>query len=251
MKITVLGSGTSTGVPELRCDCRVCNSDNPKDVRMRASVMIESDGESVMIDCGPDFRSQMLDNKDLNPSSVIITHTHYDHVAGLDDIRPFTRGKAVNIYAEETAAQHIIKTNSYMFADKRYPGTPDVKMNIIDLDDFNIGKLKITPIRLMHYKLPVLGYRIGDFAYLTDLSEVDECEFEKLKDLKILFLGVIRHRPHMAHLHLSKGIELINRISPEKTYLTHLCHHIGLHDIIEETLPDNIYLAYDGLKLNM
>ena len=251
MKITVLGSGTSTGVPELRCECRVCNSDNPKDSRLRASVLIENKKDSIMIDCGPDFRAQMLNNKDLVPSSLLITHTHYDHIGGLDDIRPFTRNNPVNIFAEKSAADHIISNNNYMFKDIRYPGIPDVKMNVIDLNPFFIGETEIIPFRLFHHKLPVLGFRIGDFAYLTDLTMIEEQEMLKLRGLKYLFLGVIRHRPHISHLHLAAAIELINKISLQECFLTHLCHHIGLHEYIERSLPDNIHLAYDNMKLEI
>lgn len=251
MKITVLGSGTSTGVPEIRCNCRVCRSDDSHDKRLRASVMVETDGESILIDCGPDFRTQMLNNPSLSPSSLIITHTHYDHLGGLDDIRPFTRDKALNVYAEQRAAQHIRENYSYMFAEKRYPGIPDVSLKMIGNKPFKTGSAEIIPVRLLHYKLPIFGYRIGDFAYLTDLKYIEDEELEKLKGLKVLFLGVIRHRPHLSHLHLDKAMELANKIGAEMTYFTHLSHHIGLHSVMNNTFPDNMQLAHDGLIINI
>lgn len=249
MKITVLGSGTSTGVPELRCNCRVCRSKDKHDKRLRASVIVEDNNQSVLIDCGPDFRTQLLNNPILNPTSLIITHTHYDHIGGLDDIRPFTREKAMNIYAEDFAANHIKENYSYMFAEHRYPGIADVVLNVIDTKPFNIDSVLVQPIRLMHHKLPVLGFRIKDFAYLTDLSYISDSEIEKLKGLKVLFLGVIRHRPHISHLHLAKAIEIAQKIGAENTYFTHLCHHIGLHNAINETLPENMQLASDGMTI--
>lgn len=248
--IRFLGTGTSTGVPQIGCSCKVCSSEDFRDKRLRASLLIENEETVVFIDCSPDFRQQMLQIPFKKIDAILFTHEHYDHVGGIDDLRPFSRFGTVELYMEKHLEHAIRERMPYCFTPNRYSGVPDININRInDEDSFNIGTLKITPIRVMHYMLPILGFRINDFAYLTDVKTIPESEFEKLKGIDTLVLNALRRTEHISHLSLSQAIELSNKIAPKKTYFTHMSHEIGLHADIEKELPPNFYFAYDGLEL--
>ena len=248
MKITVLGSGTSQGVPVIACDCEVCISENPKDARLRSSVMIEEDGQTFVIDTGPDFRQQMLREKVEKVDAIIYTHEHKDHVAGMDDVRAYNYKwkKDVEIYCTQRVNEALHREFPYVFSDYRYPGVPSVNINIIENKEFEINGVKILPIEAMHYKLPIFGFRIKNFVYLTDVSSISEKEKEKMKNTDLLILDALRRKPHISHLTLEQALELINELKPKRALLTHISHYMGKHDDLLKELPSNIDLSYDG-----
>ena len=248
MKITVLGSGTSQGVPVIACDCEVCISENPKDARLRSSVMIEEDGQTFVIDTGPDFRQQMLREKVEKVDAIIYTHEHKDHVAGMDDVRAYNYKwkKDVEIYCTQRVNEALHREFPYVFSDYRYPGVPSVNMNIIENKEFEINGVKILPIEAMHYKLPIFGFRIKNFVYLTDVSSISEKEKEKMKNTDLLILDALRRKPHISHLTLEQALELINELKPKRALLTHISHYMGKYDDLLKELPSNIDLSYDG-----
>lgn len=248
MKITVLGSGTSQGVPVIACDCEVCISENPKDARLRSSVMIEEDGQTFVIDTGPDFRQQMLREKVEKVDAIIYTHEHKDHVAGMDDVRAYNYKwkKDVEIYCTQRVNEALHREFPYVFSDYRYPGVPSVNINIIENKEFEINGVKILPIEAMHYKLPIFGFRIKNFVYLTDISSISEKEKEKMKNTDLLILDALRRKPHISHLTLEQALELINELKPKRALLTHISHYMGKHDDLLKELPSNIDLSYDG-----
>ena len=253
MEITFLGTGTSQGVPVITCKCDVCLSSNIKDKRLRTSVLIKHKQKSIVIDTGPDFRQQMIRENVDALDAVLFTHSHMDHTAGLDDIRSynFKSKKPMEIFCSDDVLKALKMQFSYIFADFRYPGVPKVNVNLIDQDDFFIDTIKITPIKAFHYKLPVHGFRIEDFVYLTDVSNIPEKEKEKMKNADILVLDSLRKEPHMSHLCLQQSIDLINELKPKKSYLIHISHLMGLHDQVQSELPPNIFLSYDGLKVKL
>jgi len=250
MKITFLGTGTSSGVPELGCRCEVCSSNDERDKRTRSSVLIETGGKNILIDCGPDFRSQMLNNGMSIIDAVLITHEHYDHVGGLDDLRPLSYTRDIPLYGEAEVLHAINKQMPYAFLDKRYPGLPHLNLQTITMEPFEIDGIHVIPIRVMHGELPILGFRIGKIAYLTDLKTIPEEEFEKLADVDLLIIEALRQdNRHYNHEGIEEALENIKKIKPKTTYLIHMSHHIGLHAVAEKTLPENVYYAYDGLTL--
>ncbi|MEN8156727.1 MAG: MBL fold metallo-hydrolase [Bacteroidota bacterium] len=253
MRITFLGTGTSQGVPVIGCRCPGCLSEDEKDKRLRSSVLVEHSGQVVVIDTGPDFRQQMLRTGVSRLDAVLYTHEHRDHIAGLDDIRSFNfiQKSSMDVYAEERVISALTGMFPYIFAEKKYPGVPRVVMHTISSEPFRIGAMEVIPIRLMHYRLPVLGFRIGDFAYLTDANYISEQEKEKLTGVKYLAVNALRRESHISHFTLSQAIELIEAVKPVVGYLTHISHQMGPSGLLERELPPNIRTAYDGLVLDL
>ncbi len=253
MKLKFLGTGTSQGVPVIGCHCEVCLSSNFKDKRLRSSVLVTTEeNKKILIDCGPDFRMQMLNNHEEHLDCTLITHEHNDHVIGLDDMRPliFRSGKNMPIYATERVASEIISRFAYAFADKKYPGAPAFDLNIIDNEEFQISETIVTPIEVLHHRLPILGYKFKKLAYITDASSIPDTEKDKIKNMDVLILNCIRKTdPHPAHFILPDILKLNEELQPKKLFLTHISHHFGLHDIENELLPKNIEIAYDGLEI--
>lgn len=253
LNITFLGTGTSSGVPVISCKCPVCTSLDKRDNRLRTSILIQVDEKNIVVDSGPDFRQQMLQNKIDDISAIIFTHEHKDHVAGLDDVRPynFIHKKHINVYAEARVQKALRREFAYIFAEDRYPGLPQIKMHLITRHPFKIGTTRIIPIRAYHYRLPIFGYRIRNFAYLTDVKTVPDEEKAKLKGLDVLVITSLHKEKHVSHMNLEESLEFIAEIKPKITYLTHLSHRFGLHAEEEPKLPENVFIAYDGLKISV
>ena len=252
MKITFLGTGTSQGIPIIGSDHPVCKSENPKDRRLRSSVLINWDNYNFVIDCGPDFRTQMLNSNCSKIDAIIYTHEHSDHVAGLDDIRPFffKQGK-IPIYAHKRVLNELKKRFYYVFDENyTYPGSPKVIENVIS-SNFNINDKKIIPINAFHKDLQVYGYRFENFAYLTDVKTIEKKEIKKLDDLDVLVINALRIEEHYSHFNLDQALEFIKVIKPKKAYLTHISHMLGFHDEVQKILPENVFLAYDGLEITI
>lgn len=249
-KLTFLGTGTSQGVPVISCGCWVCTSDDSRDKRLRTAVMIEHNGTRIVIDAGPDFRQQMLRHNVKGIDGILLTHEHKDHLGGLDDVRAFnyTSGKMVDIYATERVQATIRKDFDYAFGNDRYPGVPDMNLVTIDGDTpFKIKDIEITPIKGTHYKMPVLGFKIGGIAYLTDFNHIDEAEIEKIKGVDVFIINALRREHHISHFSLSEALHIRYLVQPERTYFTHVSHQMGRYAQIEKELPENTYFAYDGL----
>ena len=254
MKITFLGTGTSQGVPFIGCDCTICTSIDPRDNRLRTSVWIDTPEASIVIDSGPDFRQQMLRAGVRRLDAIVFTHGHKDHTAGMDDVRAYNYhdNKAMQVYANEHTQEVLKREFQYVFQEHNYPGVPQVHLNTINDDhSFMVNGLEIIPIKVMHYKLEVLGFRIGDFTYITDANYIDKKELAKAKGSKIVVLNALRHQQHISHYTLSEAIQVAQEIGAERTYFTHISHQLGLHKEIDTTLPSNMHLAYDGLSLTL
>jgi len=251
MHITFLGTGTSQGVPVIACKCNVCNSNDQFDKRLRSSVMIEEQEITIVIDTGPDFREQMLRENVQQVDAILFTHEHRDHTAGLDDIRSFNflSGHPMDVYAEERVINALKCDFSYIFATNHYPGAPTVSLHPIVNTEFTIKKISITPIRAMHNQLPVMGFRIGDFTYITDANKIEDNEKQKISGSKILVLSGLHKKKHESHFNLEEAVNLITEMKPQVGYITHISHNLGFYREIENELPQNIHLAYDGLKL--
>ena len=251
MKITILGTGTSQGIPVIACNCIVCRSTDHKDKRLRVSVLIETGDRTIVIDSGPDFRYQMLRANVKDLDAILFTHEHKDHVAGLDDIRPFNYllKKNIEIYATERVQHALKKEFSYIFAEAHYPGLPQIDLNTIANDAFSVGETTIIPLDIMHYKLPILGFRINDFVYVTDAKTISEETISKIEGAKILVVNALQKEQHISHFTLDEAIDFARKIGAKETYFTHISHNMGLHQVVEKELPDNIKLAYDGLTL--
>lgn len=247
MKITVLGSGTSKGVPEIGCTCHTCTSEDPKDKRLRASVLVETHGLRILIDASPDLRQQMLRANVSHLDAVLLTHQHYDHVGGIDDIRPFCAFGDLPIYTNPQTDRDLRKRLDYCFREHTYPGVPKLDMRPMDLKPFLIDGLKIEPVEVMHGKMPIYGYRIGKFAYITDAKHIADSEKEKLKDLDVLILNCLRFKQeHFAHMIFPETLALIEELKPKRCYLTHICHMYGRHEEVAPTLPEGVETAYDN-----
>lgn len=253
MKITFLGTGTSQGVPVIGCDCDVCRSLDFRDKRLRSSVHLQVGSKSLVIDTGPDFRQQMLREGIRQLDAVLYTHEHKDHTAGLDDIRPFNflQHADMPIYGQATVLNQIRTEFSYIFTEHRYPGIPMVETRIIENRSFDVDGIPVHPIRVLHHKLPVFGYRIHDFTYITDANYIPPEELRKIAGTRILVINALQQTPHISHFTLKQALEMVNVIQPEKAYLTHISHRLGLHREVEATLPENVFLGYDGLKITL
>lgn len=251
MKIVFLGTGTSTGVPEIGCQCPVCTSKDKRDWRLRCSSFITTDtGVRLLIDCGPDFRWQVIRNHIYRLDAVLVTHEHYDHVGGLDDLRPFCAHGEVDVFAEQNVADALKIRLPYVFAENRYPGVPKINLHMLSLAPFKIKDETIIPIRVMHGQLPIVGFRIGRMAYLTDVKTIPESEFSKLYGLDLLVINALRlDSKHPTHAGLNEALAYIERISPKEAYLIHESHKIGLHAEVEKLLPPHVHLAYDNLQV--
>ena len=255
LQITFLGTGTSQGIPIIGSDHPVCLSKNPKDRRLRVSVLLSWDDYNFVIDCGPDFRQQMLSNKVHKLDGILFTHEHADHTAGIDDIRPFVfRQGAMPIYAHERVVAALKRRFYYVFPEngKKYPGAPSVQINLIENDaPFQIGNEKVIPIEAMHGDLKVLGFRIKDFTYLTDVNSVTADEMDKIKGCKVLVVNALRKESHHSHFNLEEALNFVEQVQPETAYFTHISHMLGFHDEVEKGLPENVYLAYDNLVITV
>lgn len=253
MTITFLGTGTSQGVPVIACECEVCASTDKHDKRLRSSILIESEDKVVVVDSGPDFRYQMLRAKVMHLDAIVFTHEHKDHVAGMDDIRAFNykQQAAVAVYAEPRVQTALRREFPYIFDDKGYPGIPQIDLHTIGMQPFDVGDIHFTPVEVLHYKLPVLGFRIKDFTYITDAKTVAEREREKIRGSKILVVNALQKESHISHFTLAEAIAFARDIGAETTYFTHISHRLGKHADITQELPAGIQLAYDGLKLEI
>ncbi len=254
MKLTFLGTGTSQGVPVIACDCDVCLSSDKRDKRLRSSVMISINNLNYLIDCGPDFRQQMLREQIQDIRAILFTHEHKDHLAGLDDVRAFNfkHQKDMDIYCDFNVQKALLREFPYIFSDFKYPGVPEVKVHQIDRDEpFYIDGNLFTPIEVMHYKLPVLGFRVNDLTYITDAKTISNKELEKIKGTRVLVVNALRISEHISHFNLEQALSFINKVSPKVAYLTHVSHMMGKSVDVEKKLPDNVMFAYDGLQIDM
>ena len=254
MKITFLGTGTSQGVPLIACPCRVCQSTDPRDKRLRSSVMVTENEMNFVIDTGPDFRQQMLREHVKTLEAVLFTHAHKDHIAGFDDIRAFNfmQKKKIDVYADEWVQKQMKREFHYIFEETRYPGIPEIDLHTIHHQAaFEIRDVKFTPIEVMHYKLPVLGFRVGDFTYITDANFISDEEKEKIKGSKVLVLNALRREYHISHFTFEEAIQLAQELGCERTYFTHISHQLGMHKEVETELPPGIFLAWDGLQVEI
>ena len=249
MNVRFLGTGTSTGVPHIGCECVVCKSSDIKDRRLRSSVLITENSHHVLIDCGPDFRQQALQTQLNSLDGVLLTHEHYDHMWGLDDLRVMGD---THIYAEDRVLRTLRANMPYCFGENKYPGSPTLHLHSVQpYQAFQIGGMKIIPLRVMHAKLPILGYRINDCAYITDMKSANDDLYEYLQGLDVLILNALRHSPHPSHIHVDEACEIAMRVGARRTYFTHCSHDIGLYKDMEKKLPSGVYLAYDGLELTL
>lgn len=253
LTITFLGTGTSSGVPMIACDCDVCTSTDLKDKRLRTSILVESSKTTIVVDTTPDFRYQMLRAKVKRLDAVLFTHPHKDHIAGLDDVRAynFFQGQPVNIYANSLTEEAIKREFAYAFSDKKYPGVPNIELNTITMDPFTIGDIYIIPILVWHLKMPVLAFRFGKFTYITDANRIDDLEITKAKGSEVIVLNALRQKQHISHYSLNEAIDVVQSLQIPEAYFIHLSHQMGKHTEIEEKLPSGMHLAYDGLKIQV
>lgn len=254
MNVTFLGTGTSGGIPVLTCGCEVCNSLDYRDKRLRVSVWIEVENKSFVIDTGPDFRHQALRERIPRIDGIIYTHEHKDHTAGLDDIRPYNYLHGIqhlDLYGHPRVLAQLKREFAYAFEEQKYPGVPLINVHEIGSEEFKIKDVNFTPIEVLHHRLPVLGFRVKDFTYITDVNYISEQELEKAYGTKVLVLGALQRQKHISHFTLDEAIEVAQKVNADMTYLTHISHKMGLHSEVEKELPPNIRLAYDGLKVKL
>ena len=252
MKITILGTGTSCGVPVIGCQCDVCQSSDAHDKRLRCSIMVETDATRLLVDCGPDFRQQMLQQPFRRIDGILVTHSHYDHVGGLDDVRPFCRFGQIDVYATAHDREAMLQMLPYCFAEHRYPGVPQITLSTIEAGHaFTIGDIGILPVEVMHGQLPILGFRFGPFGYVTDMKTIDTSQEQLLQGVDTLLVNALRFdRPHHSHQLVDDAVAFGRRIGARRILLTHMCHDIGLHAAVNDMLPADVQLAYDGQVLN-
>ena len=251
MKITFLGTGTSCGVPVIGCQCEVCQSKEPKDRRLRCSILVETEDTRLLVDVGPDFREQILPQPFRRIDGILVTHSHYDHVGGMDDIRPYCQFGQIDVYADPIAREGMLQMLPYCFAENRYPGVPKIELNEIHAgQSFTIGDIEVMPIEVMHGKLPILGYRFGRFAYITDMKTINDDQLPLLEGVEVLVVNALRFdKPHHSHQLVDDALAFARRVGARRTLLTHMCHDIGLHHVVNSKLPQGVELAFDGMEL--
>lgn len=251
LEVRILGTGTSQGVPVVGCECSVCLSHDPCDKRLRTAIHVKNAETSVVIDAGPDFRQQMLREQVKKLDAVVITHSHKDHTGGLDDVRAYNwiQKKPMDIYARRSALDAVKREFPYAFDENKYPGVPDIRLHSIDGSPFTINTMKLIPIDALHHQLPVYGFRVNDFSYLTDANFIEQGELDKMKGSRIVIINALRKEKHISHFTLDEAIDIIKQLAPEKAYITHISHQMGLHNEVEKSLPANIRFACDGMKL--
>lgn len=248
MKITFLGTGTSCGVPVIGCNCKVCRSTDQKDKRLRCSILVETEATRLLVDAGPDFRQQILPQPFRRIDGILVTHSHYDHVGGMDDIRPYCQFGEINVYADKIARQGMLNMLPYCFAENRYPGVPQIGLHEIEAGKaMRIGDIDFMPVRVMHGKLPILGYRFGSFAYITDMKTMEEDQVALLDGVEVLCVNALRFdRPHHSHQLVDDALAFAKQVGAKRTLITHVCHDIGLHEEVNRILPEGVELAFDG-----
>ncbi|MCQ2288361.1 MAG: MBL fold metallo-hydrolase [Muribaculaceae bacterium] len=247
VEIEFLGTGTSTGVPLIGCGCEVCASSNPHDSRLRASVVVRVNGTNLLIDCGPDFRTQMLRASSVKLDALLVTHIHYDHVAGIDDLRVYSKTEAFPVYGQREVLADMQKHMPYCFSEKPYPGSPVLKLVEVGESPFCVNGVTVVPLPVMHGKLPILGFRIGDVAYITDAKTIPSSTIDKIKGVRILVVNALRREEHPTHMNVDAALKVVDMVKPHVAYFTHMSHRIGLHDAVQKGLPEGVNLAYDGL----
>lgn len=254
IEVRFLGTGTSQGVPVIGCNCDVCMSIDDRDKRLRSSIMLTIDSKTIIIiDCGPDFRTQMLRENVNKIDAIIFTHHHKDHAGGLDEVRAlnYVMKKSINIYGEQRCLEVIKKDFDYAFAENKYPGVPEIETNTITDKPFAINGVNIIPIRGLHHRLPVLGYRIGSFCYITDMNQIEQKEIEKIKGVDTFVINALRHEKHLSHFSLNEALDIIKKVGAKRNYLTHVSHQLGFYEEVSNTLPDGVFLSYDKLKITI
>ncbi len=253
MKLRFLGTGTSTGVPQIGCTCATCISTDVHDKRLRASVLVNVDDKNLLIDCGPDFRQQIIEAGAPPLEAALLTHSHYDHVGGIDDLRPYCRGREYGfpLYCRHDVAEDLRNRVPYCFRQHLYPGVPIFDLRVIGSAPFMIGDTEVVPLPVMHYMLPIVGFRIKNFAYITDAKTIPDTTFSLLKDIDTLVINALRHKEHLSHMTLDEALEAVKRINPRVTYLTHIADAMGPEATVSPTLPENVNMAYDNLEIEI